>query len=74
MEWQGICFEPIADSADRHWYFFVEVTERDAITLRRSALISDVMGPCFENHVSTHGSLLFQLYARAPYRCATSRP
>jgi hypothetical protein len=68
------CFEPIADSGDRYWYFFLEVAERHAATLRRSAVVSDVMGPCFENHEPTHGTLLFQLYARAPYRCAASPP
>jgi GT2 family glycosyltransferase len=68
------CFEPIADSADRFWYFFLEVLGARACTLRRSAVISDVMGPIFEQHAPTHGTLLFELYARAPYRCATSPP
>jgi GT2 family glycosyltransferase len=68
------CFDPIADSADRYWYFFLEAVDGSAITLRRSAIVSDVMGPCFEDHAPSHGALRFQLYARASYRCGASPP
>jgi GT2 family glycosyltransferase len=68
------CFDPIADSAERFWYFVVEVGDGHVLTLRRSPIVSDVMGPCFVNHVPSHGTLAFRLDARAPYRCITSPP
>jgi hypothetical protein len=33
-----------------------------------------VMGPCFENGAPSYGGLVFQLFARAAYRCAMSPP
>jgi GT2 family glycosyltransferase len=70
-EW-WFCFEPIADSADRFWYFRVEVAEGHTVTLQRRSVASDVMGPCFENDAPAYGTLDFQVYARAPNRCATT--
>ncbi len=68
------CFEPIAAAGGRRCYFFLETTEGVTAHLRRTTTVSDVMGPCFENHAPTHGTLAFRLYARAPYRCGTSPP
>ncbi len=65
------CFEPLADSADRFWYFRVDVAEGHAATLPTQAVPSEVMGPCFADDAPTHGTLCFELYARAPYRVAT---
>lgn len=70
-EW-WLCFEPIADSIGRFWYFRIEVAAGHAITLQRRSVASDVMGPCFEDDVPAHGTLSFEAYARAPYRCATT--
>jgi hypothetical protein len=66
------CFEPIPESADRFWYFRVDVAEGHAFTLTKHAVASEVMGPCFEDDAPTHGTLCFELYARAPYRCAAT--
>jgi hypothetical protein len=68
------CFEPIPDSADRFWYVAIEVAEGHHLALRRSPIVSDVMGPCFVNSAESHGTLAFALYARAPQRCTTSPP
>jgi hypothetical protein len=68
------CFDPMADSGERFWYFALEVAEGHVLTLRRSPVVSDVMGPCFVNHAPSHGTLAFQLYARAAPRCMTSPP
>jgi hypothetical protein len=70
-EW-WFCFEPIADSGDRFWFFRVEVGEGHTLLLQRRGVASEVMGPCFENDVSAYGTLRFQLYARAPERSATT--
>jgi GT2 family glycosyltransferase len=70
-EW-WFCFEPIAGSADRFWYFRVEVAEGHTVVLQRRSVPSEVMGPCFENDVPAHGTLRFQVYARAPERSATT--
>ncbi|MEO6028688.1 MAG: glycosyltransferase family 2 protein [Candidatus Binatia bacterium] len=68
------CFEPIAESADRFWYFVIESREGHELSLRRTPLVSDVMGPCLVNQSPSHGTLVFQLYGRASYRCVTSPP
>ncbi len=70
-EW-WFCFEPIADSAYRFWYFRVEVAEGHTVALQRRTVASDVMGPCFENDAPAYGTLCFQVYARASNRCATT--
>ncbi|MCC6763595.1 MAG: glycosyltransferase family 2 protein [Deltaproteobacteria bacterium] len=66
------CFAPIRESADRFWYFSLEATGPGAVMLRRQNAASDVMGPCRENGVPAFGTLQFQLYGRAPNRCAVS--
>jgi hypothetical protein len=62
-------FEPIAESTDRFWYFELEVAAGHTITLRRSNVASDVMGPCWAHGAPAYGTLQFQLYACAPVRC-----
>lgn len=68
------CFEPIADSGDRFWYFAIDVADGQTLALRRTPIVSDVMGPCFVDRAPSHGTLSFRLYARAPHRCVTSPP
>jgi hypothetical protein len=70
-EW-WCCFEPIAESGDRFWYFRIEVAEGHTVQLQRRSVPSEVMGPCFENDAPAHGTLRFQVYARAPERSATT--
>jgi O-antigen biosynthesis protein len=67
------CFDPLAESAGRQWHFSLESRERRPFVVSRAAVVSDVAGPCIENGVPTYGTLVFELYARAPYRCVTSR-
>lgn len=66
------CFDPIPASRDRFWTFALEVAEGHRVTIRRHPVASDVMGACSENGRPSFGTLQFQLYARAPYRCARS--
>jgi hypothetical protein len=68
------CFEPLPDSADRFWYFVIENAGDRDVSLVRTPIVSDVMGPAFADHRPSHGMLLFELYARAALRCATSPP
>ena len=68
------CFAPVRESADRFWYFVLESAAGHAVSLTRTPIVSDVMGPCFEEHRPSSGMLVFELYARAPYRAATTPP
>jgi hypothetical protein len=64
------CFEPMPHSADRFWYFRIDVAPGHVATLERRAVASDVMGPCFVDDAASHGTIVFSLFARAPYRTA----
>ncbi len=66
------CFAPLRESANRFWYFSLEARGPGTVILRRQNAASDVMGPCRENGVAVFGTLQFQLYGRAPNRCAVS--
>ena len=46
------------------------LAEGHTVMLQRRSVPSEVMGPCFENDVPAHGTLRFQVYARAPERSA----
>jgi hypothetical protein len=65
-----VFFDPIPDSAGRHWYFFLEHRAGPPVSLRRTLATSSAMGPCLENHVPTYGTLVFKLYGTQSYRCA----
>lgn len=65
-------FDPIPATRDRFLCFRLEVAAGHAVTLRRHPAASDVMGPCSENGRPSFGTLQFRLFARAPYRCASS--
>lgn len=62
------CFAPVAESADRFWYFALEHADGRAVAVMRTPIVSDVMGPSFEDHRPSSGMLVFELYARAPLR------
>ncbi len=64
------CFEPMPHSADRFWYFRIDVAPGHVAMLERRAVASDVMGPCFVDDAASHGTMVFSLFARAPYRTA----
>jgi GT2 family glycosyltransferase len=67
-EERWFCFEPMAESADRFWYVRIDVAPGHVATLERRAVASDVMGPCFVDEAPSHGTMVFSLFARAPYR------
>ncbi len=72
LDERWFCFEPIAGSADRFWYFEIQAAEGHTIDVRRANVTSDVMGPCWEHGRPSYGTLEFQAYARAPYRSVTA--
>jgi len=70
-EYHLFCFDPVSDSKRVAYYFFVEyVTHEsdDALTVRKSSLNSDSMGPHFENHKPSSGTLSFKAFCQKQFR------
>lgn len=64
-------FDPLPDSSRRAYYFFVEYLrqgEDGALTIWKSPLDSDAMGPHYENHRVSSGTLSFKVFCQKQFR------
>ena len=68
----GICtfsFQPIPDSRGRMFYFSIELAHGSSpLTLHRSSVTNDAIGPHFRNEAPSDGTLTFKVYSHGQFR------
>jgi GT2 family glycosyltransferase/predicted CoA-binding protein len=70
-EYQTFAFDPIRDSSRTTYYFFVEYVKYEPdspLTIWKSSFNSDAMGPHFENHQASSGTLSFRVFCQKQFR------
>jgi hypothetical protein len=73
-EYQLFAFTPLPDSSQREYYFFVEYlsqAQNGALTIWKSSSTSIAMGPHFENHKESSGTLSFEVFCEKQFRSPT---
>ena len=70
-EYHIFAFDPIPHSSRTTYYFFVEYVKHEpdsTLTIWKSSFNSDAMGPHFENHQLSSGTLSFRVFCQKQFR------
>jgi len=70
-EYHMFVFDSISDSKRRSYYFYVEYASYESegpLTIWKSSFNSDAMGPHFENHQPSSGTLSFKVFCEKQFR------
>jgi O-antigen biosynthesis protein len=74
-EYHAFAFDPIPNSRGTEYYFFVEYVKPEpdsSLTIWKSSFDSDAMGPHFENHRRSSGTLSFRVFCQKQFRAQTT--
>lgn len=68
----GVCtfvFEPIPNSGGKMFYFSIEFAHHNCpLTLHKSSVTNDAIGPHFRNEAPAEGTLTFKVYSHGQFR------
>jgi hypothetical protein len=73
--WSLFCFDAVADSRGKRFYFFIEImgdSPIESLHISGSKLPGDPELSFFINHIAAQGSLSFKVYSMKQFRYAAS--